>query len=404
MIVKGSVREGGQYKVPAIKKKYEIVHIITGLNTGGAEMMLYKLLSASDRTIIEPIVISLLPCETPIASKIKGLGIKVHSLNISKNLKLIKGLLELNRILKIEQVDLIQGWMYHGNFLAYLVHKKMDKKCVLTWNIRQSLYDINKEKKLTKHIIKINAKLSKKTNKIIFNSYTSMEQHQNSGFDCKKSIIIANGFELENYRYNEETRQKYRDKYKIISGERVIGMVARYHPMKDHANFVRAASALLSKTSKIKFILVGKGINWDNLELATLINDLGLRDSFILIDEVENISELMSMFDMYTLTSWAEAFPNVLGEAMLCERVCVTTDVGDAAHVVGETGFVVESANHNALADAWLKVLNMTELEREELGKLARQRIVSNYSLVDICKQYDDLYLELINDNAKRVF
>jgi glycosyltransferase involved in cell wall biosynthesis len=94
-------------------------------------------------------------------------------------------------------------------------------------------------------------------------------------------------------------------------------------------------------------------------------------------------------------SSSGEAFPNVIGEAMACGTVCVVTDVGDSAYIVGDAGFVVPSRSPQGLAKGWIQVLEMDQETRRSFEERARQRVDTNFNLPRIASRYENLYLEL---------
>ena len=83
---------------------------------------------------------------------------------------------------------------------------------------------------------------------------------------------------------------------------------------------------------------------------------------------------------------------------MACEIPCVVTDVGDSAIIVADTGIVVPSKDHRALAEAWVKLIDLGKEGRKKLGMAARERICRHFELSHIVKQYEKLYSELVID------
>jgi glycosyltransferase involved in cell wall biosynthesis len=177
----------------------------------------------------------------------------------------------------------------------------------------------------------------------------------------------------------------------------LIGLVARYHPQKDHHTFVQAAGQIAEKISNVRFVLCGHRIKADNHELITWIGETGFRDRFHLLGRRDDIPRITAGLDIATSSaSHGEAFPNIIGEAMACGVPCVVTDVGDSAHIVGDTGVVVPPRAPQALAKAWSTLLSLDVKERCHLGESARERIREHFSLEKITSQYEQLYADLI--------
>ena len=176
----------------------------------------------------------------------------------------------------------------------------------------------------------------------------------------------------------------------------MIGLVGRFHPQKDHQNFVRAAKFLISMRSSVHFVLCGEGVTWDNRELVAWIDQAGIRANCRLLGRREDVPQLMASFDLATSSScFGESFANVVSEAMSCGVPCVVTDVGDSAYIVGPTGIVVPPRDATALARAWGRMLDLGQEELILTGLQARQRIKDNFDLPQIVDRYQTLFEEM---------
>ena len=146
----------------------------------------------------------------------------------------------------------------------------------------------------------------------------------------------------------------------------------------------------------VRFVLIGRGLSPDNAAIVGRIAAAGLSGNITLMGERQDMARIMAGLDAVTLTSaFGEGFPTVLGEAMACGIPCVTTDVGDAAAIVGDTGIVVPPRDPSALAVAWRTMMAMAPDRRAALGAAARRRIQENYSLPIAIQRYETLYGEL---------
>jgi glycosyltransferase involved in cell wall biosynthesis len=104
----------------------------------------------------------------------------------------------------------------------------------------------------------------------------------------------------------------------------------------------------------------------------------------------------MASFDLATSSScFGESFANVVSEAMSCGVPCVVTDVGDSAHIVGETGIVVPPRDAVALAQAWERMLDLGREQLVQTGLQARQRIKDHFDLPQIVDRYQTLFDEM---------
>jgi glycosyltransferase involved in cell wall biosynthesis len=374
-----------------------VIHIITGLGVGGAEMTLLRLLATQTARDFKPSVISLRE-EGVIGAQIQSLGIPVYSMNMQPIIRSPLALINLSQLVKRLAPDLIQGWMYHGNLAATLVAYSLGLRIPLLWNIRQSLYELKKERILTRGVIHGNARLSGLPKVILYNSQTSALQHEAMGFKAERRRIIPNGFDCEQYRPDSEHRYRLRQELGFSSQQILIGLIARYHPIKDHANFLKAAARLMKiggARQNVVFILAGRGVDASNGSLVELIHQLGLRSKVHLLGERSDIPHLMAALDIATLSSAGESFSNVIGEAMACGVPCVATDVGDSAAIIADTGRVVPPKNPHALAAAWQELLAVGPEGRQQLGHKARCRITNHFSLLASVRCYENLYWEM---------
>ena len=152
---------------------------------------------------------------------------------------------------------------------------------------------------------------------------------------------------------------------------------------------------MLSKRKDILFVLIGEGLEDSNKELRELLINHGVYNNFRLLGKRNNINELILLFDVFSLHSVSEGFPNVLGEAMSSGIPCVSTDAGDAGILLGDTGRLVEVGQPKQLSKALLEVLDLPPEKIKEISKLGRERIKSRFSINRIVKKYEELYEEI---------
>jgi glycosyltransferase involved in cell wall biosynthesis len=377
-------------------RKRTVVHIITGLSTGGAEMMLYKILSTLDRENYESIVISLLD-KGLIGPRIEELGVRVFALNMRRGIPHPGCLLRLRRLLRQLGPDIIHGWMYHGNIAATLASWSVRSKVPVLWNIRQSLYKIGNERLLTRLVIRASSVLAFAPECIVYNSRISAEQHERMGYRKSARRLIPNGFDTREFRPDSGRRASIRNELGIPDEVFLIGMIARFHPMKDHAGFLEAAAVLRKKGIKARFLLAGHEVDGGNPVIMATIKSLGLEEDVVLLGERTDVSFLNPAVDIACSSSaWGEAFPNVIGEAMACGVPCVATDVGDSSWIIADTGYTVPPGDPHALAAAWERLATMNPFERGKLGTAARNRVVKYFELEKITKQYEQLYRSFV--------
>jgi glycosyltransferase involved in cell wall biosynthesis len=374
-----------------------VVHIITSLHPHGAQMMLYKLLSRLDRKRFQTMVVSLRD-RGQLGDKIAALDVPVHTIGMKSGAPTPAAVWRLIRTVKRFEPDLIQGWMYHGNLSAQIASAFAPARVPVLWNIRGTHCSLKDEKLATAATIWLGARLSGRPAKIINNSRASALAHQeNLAYRADRWAIIPNGFETTLFTPSAEARLQLRAELGLAQDALLIGLVGRYDPMKDHANFLQAASLLRQSHPQVHFVLAGEDVDRDNERLLQMINSLALSTQVHLLGKRNDMPQLTAALDMATSSSFSEGFPNVIGEAMSCGVPCVVTDVGDSGWIVGETGRVVPPRDASALAGAWLELIEMGGEKRHALGMMARRRVVENFSLEMVVRQYEALYESVVS-------
>ncbi|MBU1705935.1 glycosyltransferase, partial [Patescibacteria group bacterium] len=313
-----------------------VLHVITGLNVGGAEMMLYNLASEQQKNGLNTGVVSLGE-GGEIKEKLEKIGVPVVDLGMSRFFPNPVKFWRLIRIIKQARPDVIQTWMYHANLIGGLAGKLAGVSVV--WGIHHTSLDPKTNKRLTLVIARVGAFFSALIpRKIVYCSREARRVHEEFGYYQEQGEVINNGFALSEFYPDLSARDKLRRELGMTDDVPVIGLVGRWHPLKDHASFVVAAKFLTEKIPSAQFVLCGSDITWENAELAAMIQGVGLRNNFHLLGPRNDMRAIMNALDVCSLTSKAEAFPLVLGEAMACGVPCAVTDVGDCAQIVGDTG------------------------------------------------------------------
>lgn len=369
----------------------KVAHIITSLDDGGAEGIVFRLCSNNSK--YQHIVISLSDMGK-YGSMLLKKGIKVHALNMKSNRPSLFAFFALIKFLRILKPDLVQTWMYHADLFGGLAARFAGIKTIY-WNIRHSAADVHKLKMITFLIVKILAKISCwLPSKIVVCARNDIDKYIALGYDHTKICFIPNGCDLSYFKPRLKDAAILRSNLGFSSETPLIGMVARYVQEKDHDNLLHALAIL--KFRKIAFccILLGNKININNAQLIKLIKDLELKDNIVLLHQQYKIPLILSALDIHILSSCSEAFPNIVAESMACETPCVVTDVGDTAHIIGNTGWIVPPKDAQALANgiehALLEQKNPTKWLRRK--KNARNHIEQNFSLEKMIANYNILW------------
>tara|TARA_B100000315_G_scaffold257323_1_gene305786 strand:+ start:1948 stop:3078 length:1131 start_codon:yes stop_codon:yes gene_type:complete len=366
----------------------KIIHLISTLDRGGAETSLYRLVSNMDKYRFRNIVVSLKNVG-PVGKEIQRNCISVFPLNMKKGFPDPRGIMPFSKILNEFEPHIIQTWLYHANLFGSL----FKHKAKILWNIRCSNMDLKRYGTIYRWTVKLGALFSYIPHVVISNSRTGRMIHEEMGYEPARWEIIPNGFDKDIFKPNPIARKNIRKTLRIPADAFVIGCIARFDPMKDHRNLIKAASLLLKTNPAVHFILAGKGVTHDNLRLNKYhVNSCNI-DQFHLLGERDDIPQILAAVDIASSTSsFGEGFPNNIGEAMSTGVPCVVTDVGDSANIVNTTGIIVPAKNSEALAYAWQSLNNAGLGVIKKMGKKARQRIEKFYNMESMIRNYEAIY------------
>jgi glycosyltransferase involved in cell wall biosynthesis len=368
-----------------------IVHLITGLRVGGAEHMLEKLVTGMDRAAFSNTVVSL-TSEGPIGARLRAAGIPVHALGMTGLLSLPRTLYRLGGLLRQDQPQMLQTWLYHADLVGTVTRALAYRNVRLLWNLRCSDMNLSDYSLATRMVLRLLAPLSHQPAGILTNSEAGRRHHIRLGYRDDGWTTIPNGFDLTQFQCAQ--RGTLRQALGVDTRTRLVGLVARLDPMKDHDNFIAMAERLAVSHPDLHFVLIGRGCTQAMPALAGARALLGHR--LHLLGERADVAALLPDLDVLTLTSaYGEGFPNVLGEALACGVPSVATDVGDSARVLGDCGITVPPRDPQALADAVARILAMPDNERAAWQTRMRQRAEDNFSLPAVIARYESYYRTL---------
>lgn len=372
----------------------KVMHVITGLNTGGAELMLARLLAHSNADRVASSVVSLTDIG-PSGRAMAERGIPVRSLGMARGVPDPRALASLTRVMRRERPDVVQTWLYHADLLGG-VAAKLAGGIPVAWGIHLGNLAPELNKRSTLLTARACARVSGWAPRaIVCCAESARESHVAYGYRPERMVVIPNGFDLDRFRPDAAARGDVRRALGIGDDAVLIGLVARFDPQKDHGTFVHAAGLVAALRPEVRFVLCGGDVTPGNPTLAAWIDAAGIRDRCHLLGRRDDMARIQASLDIACSSSLGEAFPLAVGEAMAAGAPCVVTDVGDSAALVGDTGWVVAPGDAAALAAAIVDAVGTGADGRAARGRAARARIAERFGLARCVGGYEALYERL---------
>jgi glycosyltransferase involved in cell wall biosynthesis len=357
-----------------------VMHVITGLGTGGAESMLTALVLAKQRTGAPPIVVSLLPGGAN-RERLAAAGIEVLDLGMSRGRIGLGGLSRLAALIRRCRPTVVQSWMYHADLVSllalWLSGQRRDTR--LFWGVRCSDMDWSRYGALSRLVLRLCAWLSRFPDAVTVNSEAGRAWHARLGYRPRQFVLIDNGLDPARFAADPAARAAVRADLGLANDSVVMGAVARVDPMKDYPTLLGA----LGRLDGIACVAIGKGTEV-----------LPATSGLIALGERSDVPRLLNAFDIFVSSSaFGEGFSNAIVEAMATGLPVIATDVGDARRIVGDTGIIVPPRDVDALAEA-IRSLAADPGRRLDLGRRARARVEAEFTLARATASFDALYRE----------
>ncbi|MCD4832097.1 MAG: glycosyltransferase [Anaerohalosphaeraceae bacterium] len=214
--------------------------------------------------------------------------------------------------------------------------------------------------------------------------------------DCDV-ISIGNSIDHDKFSAVSKNPSAKTSIFNIDQNNFVFASVGRLSQTKGQIYLIKAFAKLNQAYSKTKLLIAGDGPLKQSLQKTAA--DLNCEKSVIFLGQFDDISLLYSTADCFVLPSIAEGTPRALLEAMAAGIFCIGTTAGSIGEILGNgsLGFVVPIENQNALAEAMLKALQMTQEEKKQYALSGQKHIFENYSHPVIIKKLEKIYDDLAN-------
>jgi len=369
-----------------------ILHLITGLELGGAEIMLCRTLEGTDPARFSHSVISL-RSRGALAERLERAGARqVLALDMRGPFSGFIGFARLVGWIARHRPDVVQTWLNHatliGSWAAWIAGRPPLVWCLHTGNqeparLSRAIRWMNRVLAPLSHLL---------PDRIISCSRSVMEEAIRAGWNAARLAWIPNGTDTDTFRPREDAGRSARAALGLPADVPVIGFVGRFSPDKDVPSFLSAAVLLQPRFPETRFVLCGAGLDPSLPAFSAVLRDSPFPDRFLFLGPRSDLPEIYPAFTLFGLTSVTEAAPLCIAEAMACGVPVVATDVGDCRELVGETGRIVPPGNPQAVATAWADLLSLTDTARAGLASAARARVVSRFSLAGCLERYHQVY------------
>lgn len=324
-----------------------ILFIIRKLDVGGAERQLLELVRNLDRRSFEPHILCFY-AGGGLWEEARGIpGARVD--HIGKRSRWSFGALSgIVSYVRRFRPHIVHGYMDTANVVAVFT-KPFGTRVV--WGIRASHVEMSHYDGLRRLANVLESYLSPWADLIICNSGAAARQLVVQGYPAKRMRVIPNGIDATRFRFDAAAREHIRAQWGIAAGDFLIGLIARFDPMKGHRIFLEAASGVAARYPQARFVMVGAGSEAYRREIGDHVGRLGLQEKVIQVGARNDIPGILSALDLSVSASlFGEGFSNTLAESMACGVPCLATDVGDSASILGELGRLVRPGDWTELA------------------------------------------------------
>ncbi len=373
----------------------KILFLARQLNIGGAERQLVILANELASRGHEIVIASFYPGGA-LSKQLDSGRVRLISLEKRSRWDLFSLYVKVLRVMRQEHPDVLHGWMHTQNVVATLV-RIVHPKVKLFWCVRSSNLGTMLDR-VESLAVWLQARLSNFADCIVVNSIAGLEHAASRGIAREKMVFIPNGIDTNAFYPSEAEGQRLRAEWGVGEGQRLIGKVARFDPIKNHPLFLKAAARIVAERPDVRFVCIGHGDASYLKQLQDLTHTLGIQDKVQWINARRDVRAVYNALDIFCSTSSSEGFPNVIGESMACGPHCVVTDVGDSKLVVGGTGITIPSDDVDALAAG----LRQT-LDGNMLNLRARQRILENFTVAHLGDKTEQVLLRCLERGSKRI-
>ena len=370
-----------------------LIFVITGLAVGGAETQLVRVATRLKKRGWDVRVVTLMPPRAYV-DVLEQAGIPVATLGIHDKRPPLRPIWQLARIIREWKPDIIHSHMVHANILVRIVRPISFAKVVIS-----TAHSINEGGRLRDWLYRLTDPLCDLTTHVC--EAGAQRYVRERIVPPHKMRVVYNGVDVEQFRPDGQRRERMRRETQI-DNHFVWLAVGRLEVPKDYPTLIRAFARISDVREDTLLWIVGEGPLRRQIERLT--REVGLQKQVFFWGVRPDVPNLMNAADGFVMSSAWEGLPLVLLEAQACGLPAVVTNVGGNAEIVvqEETGFIVPPQNPTVLAEAMLRLMNLPDEIRQQMGTLARQRVEQQFSLESVVTQWENLYYELLQTRVKR--
>ena len=378
----------------------KVAFLIRSLDRGGAERQLVLLATSLHHRGHDVVVIVFYP-GTPLEAELRAAGVRVRSLNKAGRWDVVGFLRRLRQVVREEQPKVLHGYLDIANASSALV-RGVTPSLKVIWGVRASNMDLDRYDWLARAQDPFVRGLSRFADLVIANSQAGAAFAVSRGYPADRMLAIPNGIDTERFRPDREAGARIRREWNVLPHEKLVGLVGRLDPMKDHPTFLAAAALLAPKRSHVRFVCVGDGDSRYRQELMRRADQLGLTPRLIWAGTRADMPAVYNALDTAcSCSAYGEGFSNVIGEAMACGVPCVVTDVGDSAWILGQPAFVSPPGKPDEVALRVAVLVDGGDANAARVGAEGRQRIIDRFSVAHLVSATEVAIGNLVDEDAR---
>lgn len=370
----------------------KISYVITSLDYGGAERQLLALAKGIRQRGWDVDVTTLI-APNAFTEDLSAAGIPLHSLGMKRGVADPRAVVKLARRIRARAPAIVHSHMVHANLLSRVSRIMAPVPLLIS-----TAHSMIEGGRLIEMAYRLTDRLCDLTTNV---SPAAVERYVARKLVPRWRIrYVPNGVDLNEFARDSKDGTAIRRSLGVTS-EHLWLTVGRLDPVKDHGNLLRAWASVASERAGT-LVIVGEGP--EKGAVRDLIRELGISERVRMLGARPDVKNLLTAADSFVLSSKFEGLPMVLLEAAATELSIVATDVGGVSEIVqhGETGYLVAPQNHEALATAMRRTMELDPAIRQEFGARGRRRVIERFGLDSVLDTWEALYRTVSESSEPR--